>query len=109
VLTVTAVAVEATVNAGGVAKAFDTMRLALVEKLPDGVYITWIMFGAQTFSFIFPVAITKLSPSASWEDEVTEMGAEKELIDKRLPKKHIAITVRTERITFVAPIYDLSY
>jgi hypothetical protein len=95
VLIVTAVAVEATVNAGGVVKAFDTMRLALVEKVPDGVYITWIMFGAHTFSFIFAVPMTKLSPSASWDDDVTGTGAENTLIDSRPHAMHAVIDLRT--------------
>jgi hypothetical protein len=94
VLTVTAVAVLATVKAGGVVNEFDTMRLALVENVPDGVYITWIMFGAHTFSFICPVAMIKFSPSATWLEEETAIGAEKALIESRLPATHAAIDLK---------------
>jgi hypothetical protein len=67
------------------------MRLALVEKVPDGVYITWMMFGAHTFSFIFAVPMTKLSPSASWDDDVTGTGAAKALMASRLHAMHAKI------------------
>jgi len=94
VLTVTAVAVLDTVNAGGVVNELDAIRLALFENVPDGVYITWIMFGAHTFSFICPVAMIKFSPSATWLEEVTAIGAEKALIESRLPAIHAAIDLK---------------
>jgi hypothetical protein len=94
VLSVTVVAVEATVNAGGVANVLEAMRLALVEKAAVGVYITWNIFGAQTFIFIFPACMAKLSPSASWVDDVTGTGAANTLIDSRPHTMHTEITLK---------------